>query len=60
MKHTIVLTCEAPEKPHAEGCDRRAHTALILAVEDCVDPPIFRAMVGDHTLCPIDPCDDCR
>ena len=51
--------CGAPEEPHTPFCDGRMHMQLIFAVMDSVEPPVFRAARGDHSLCPVDPCPDC-
>ncbi len=45
---------------HTERCDRQAHVLLALAVCACVDPPLFRALVGAHELCSLVPCAFCR
>ncbi len=47
-------------KAHSPHCDTRAHEALAADVATAVDPPIFRAVAGDHELCAIYPCDDCQ
>ena len=60
MTRTVVTGCPAPEQPHDPGCDVLIHTMLIAAVFDAIDPPLYRAVVGDHTLCVVYPCADCQ
>ena len=45
---------------HSDSCDRRAHVMLALDVAACVDPPLYRAMNGDHSICAMVPCAYCR
>ncbi len=47
-------------RPHTEVCDRTAHVLLALAVAACIDPPLYRAIAGDHELCFLVPCAYCK
>lgn len=60
LLRTLPAHCPYPEQPHTAGCDQQTHAQLVAAVTDCVDPPIYRATAGDHTLCRLYPCADCR
>ncbi len=57
----IDLVCSyRPGRAHSRACDARSHEALVRDITESIDPPIFRAVAGDHELCPVYPCIDCR
>ncbi len=43
-------------EPHSTTCDSARHCELVLAVDEVIDPPVYRAVSGDHSICAVIPC----
>ncbi len=47
-------------RDHAPGCNRLRHIMLVSQIEKIIDPPVYRAAIGNHEFCPLEPCADCQ